>query len=71
MAATSPGPSSSATLPAWASANASARRCDLGEHLADGGVGVVRAAVEQRVEVPGDRLEVGIVRLGRAHKRAG
>ena len=45
---------------------------DLGEHLADGGVGVVRPAVEQRVEVPGDRLELGIFGgFGRAHKRAG
>ena len=45
---------------------------DLGEHLGDGGVGVVRPAVEQRVEVPGDRLELWVFGgLGRAHRRAG
>ena len=41
---------------------------DLGEDLADGGVGVVGPAVEQRVEVPGDRLELRIFGdFGRAH----
>ena len=64
MAATSPGPSSSATLPACCVANSSARRCDSASIDVDGGVGIGCTAVEQRVEVPGDGLEFRVGYVG-------
>ena len=68
MAATRPGPSSSATLPACAAANASARSWADGEHRVDGGARGRPPSVEQRVEVPGDGFELGIGGgVGRAH----
>ena len=39
----------------------------LGDHRDDGGFGIAGAAVEQRVEVPGDGLEFGIGHVGRGH----
>ena len=59
--AISPAPSSAATLPAYAAANASARACASAEQRVDGGLGVVGAgAVEQVGEVPRDLLQIGI-----------
>ena len=63
IASTRPGPSSSASLPAWAAAKASARRVASSRSRSTP-VGAV--ALDELLEVPGDGLELGIADRGHA-----